>query len=449
MLAPEHACYRHGGLGLAHAMSGFKLWRAWGSKPTVRAVGLMASSSALGQLAVFAALPLLTRLYDPAAFGLHAMFSAFAGVAGVSACLCLDVRIVSTSDDSHADEVFAAALMAIALTSTLGTLAFAGLILFNAYGYGALPLYATLPMAALMVLTGVFIACRGRAVRQQDYGLLARTGLQQNLGRAMAPLLLYPLLPFWLGLSGGELAARALGVRGIARNLWTRRLHAQVWLHPGRWWQLVRREYRFTGVLLSSVFIDACASQMIAPLLAHAFGAHAAGEYFVASMIIVAPSVLIGAGAAEVIHAKGAEIHRLRPAELPRFTRQAALGLLALACAIFIPLYLLAPLVLPLVLGAKWPGAAQAVQSLVPFAIAGFVASPCSRLLSSINRPNIKPVSDLIRLVGTPATVLICQAHGLGLQSTLWRLSWFLCAAYVMYFGLTYASVLLASKDRN
>ena len=424
------------------------LWQNLRRRASVRAVGVMAASSALGQLAVFCTLPLLTRLYEPAAFGLHALFMAFVGVASVGVCMCLDHRIVSTADDAEADNVFAAALMCIPLTASVAVVGLGLLIGFGLFGYQALPWWCVPVMALMILLNGVFSACRSRVVRQQDYALIAGTSLAQNIGRAVAPLLLFPLLPFWFGLTGGELAGRSVGVGKLARRVWQRRLGTAVWRHALPWWALVRKEYNYSALLLGTVLVDACASQMISPLFAATYGAQAAGEYFLVAMILVAPSVLIGAGAADVIHAKGAEIFNRAPRELPAFTRKAALALLALGLAIFIPVFLLAPWIMPLVFGAKWPHIAEAVRALTPFALVGFVASPCSRLLASVNRMKVKVVSDIFRLVGVPLTLFSSHAAGANFPQAMWNLSWFLAAAYLLYFALTYLTVVSSVRSR-
>lgn len=419
------------------------LLQAFRGKASVRAVGVMAMSSGLGQLAIFCTLPLLTRLYEPAAFGLHAMFMAFVGIASVGACLCLDHRIVSTADDATADEVFTVALMCVPITALISAVVLAALIAFDLFGYHKLPIWCVPLMGLMIGLNGVFSACRSRVVRQQDFALVAKTGLTQNIGRSIAPVIMFAVAPFWFGLTGGELAARTLGVRSLTRRVWHRRSSELGWRRPSAWWAIVKREYRFTGVLMGTVLVDACASQMITPLLVGTYGAQVAGVYFLAFMLIVGPSVLVGIAAADVIHAKGAEIFHRDPAALPAFARQAALLLLALSLAIFAPLYLLAPYVLPPIFGAKWSQVAQAVQALTPFAVVGFIASPYSRLLVSLNKPMIKVVPDTVRLVGVPLTIFLSHASGATFIQALWNLSWFLAAAYGLYFAITYITMML------
>jgi O-antigen/teichoic acid export membrane protein len=414
---------------------------------SVRAVGGMAFFSALGQLAIFATLPVLTRLYDPAAFGVHALIMAFVGTASVAVCLCLEHRIVSTLDDSEADNMFAAALMGVPVTTALAAAVLAAMIGFGVFGYSKLPWW-TVPLAALAILlNGVFSACRSRVVRQQDYRLIARTSLVQNVARALAPLPLFVLAPPWLGLTLGEMTGRMAGVRKLVRRVWARRKSGAVWLRPRAWVALVRKEYRFSALLTGTVLVDACASQLISPLLAATYGAQAAGVYFLVAMIIVGPSVLIGAGAADYIHGRGAELLRLRPGELPAFALRSATALLALGLAIFAPLFVLAPLVLPMIFGTRWPYLSETLQALTPYAIVGFVASPCSRLLAAVNMPTIKVICDVVRLIGVPVTINASHSAGAHFTQAMWNLSLFLTGAYGLYLLLTYGAVVLSARE--
>jgi O-antigen/teichoic acid export membrane protein len=406
----------------------------------------MAVSSGLGQLAILCSLPLLSRLYEPAAFGIHATFMAFVGVVTVPVCLCLEQRIVSTIDDAAADEIYAGALMSVPVTAIIGAGILLIFIAFDFFGYSKLPLWCV-PLLALMVgQNGVFVACRSRVIRQRSFSIVAKAGLGQNVARAVAPLMTFIVAPFWFGLTAGEFLGRSAGVYGLARRVWRRRLATQVWGRPRAWWALVKREYVFTGVLMSTVVIDACASQMISPIISSTYGSKATGEYFLVALISIGPSVLIGAAAADVIHAKGSEVFFRDPKALTSLARRSALMLLGLGAAIFLPLYMVAPYLLPKVLGAKWADIGDAVRAFTPFALTAFIASPCSRLLSSVNRPSIKVVSDCVRLIGMPIVLYGSHAAGAPFIQAMWNLSWFLAAAYLLYFALTYAVVAMVAR---
>jgi O-antigen/teichoic acid export membrane protein len=137
------------------------------------------------------------------------------------------------------------------------------------------------------------------------------------------------------------------------------------------------------------------------------------------------------------------------PQALKALVRKSALMLFGLGAAIFLPVYILAPYVLPQYLGAKWPDVADAVRAFTPYALMAFVASPCSRLLSSVNRPSIKVISDCVRLVGMPIVLYGSRAAGVPFIQAMWNLSWFLAAAYLLYFVLTYTMVALVARGAS
>ncbi len=403
----------------------------------MHAVSTMAGANALGQLLVFASLPLLARWYDKSAFGKHALITSFAGVGTVGACLCLDLAIVSGSDDEDADDLFAAAIMSSVLATVVATVSFTLLVGMGWFGYGQLPWWSVAIAPTMVGLNGLYGAARYRTLRDQRYSGLARATLAQNSGRAIAPIAWHLALSGWAGLSLGELTGRALGVRGLLIPLLPRLRGAAVWGNVRRWWALVRRERRYTAALSSLVLIDSTASLLIAPLLAGAYGADAAGEYFLVATVLFAPAALIGSAIADVMHVRAARLHLDAPGELPRLLHRFAMILFVAACAIYLPVAFLAPWAFPLFLGDRWAHAGQLPQALAPFMIVSFVASPASRLMAAVNRPYLKVWSDALRLIGTPVLISACARAHVPFLTAMWYLSWFLAACYLFYFLLT------------
>lgn len=415
----------------------------------IRAVGVMASATGAGQLLIFATLPVVTRLYDPVAFGLYALIAAFVGVASVGACLCLDLAIIQCDTPQSADELCAAAVLSTPVTALISAVALAVLIDAGLFGYGALAWW-TVPLVATMIgLNGLYLASRYRHLREQRYLLVARATLAQGAGRAFAPLVWFFLLSSWAGLMLGELTGRALGVKGMLLPLLRQLKENAAWVGIRQWWSIVKRERRYTVVLLATVLVDACASLLIAPLLAGAYGPGVAGEYFLVASVLVAPSALIGTAAADVLHTRGAALLRSNPERLPYFL-QRAVGLLLLAgCGIYLPVYFLAPYVLPVLFGPKWVLNVPIAQAMTPFMIVAFAASPCSRLLVVLNRTGLKVLSDVIRFVGTPLVIVAATMLHLPFTSAIWLLTWFLAAAYAIYLALTFLAVYQAPEVIN
>lgn len=412
----------------------------------LRGIGTLALASGAGQLAVMSTLPIATRLYAPADFGQFALLTSFTGIATVAACLCLDLAIVQGADGAAADELFAAALRSLPLTALVSALVLWGLIARGLFGYGKLALSGVAVTAALVALNGLYVASRYRQLREQHYGLIASATLFQNLGRAVAPLLWWPLTRSWAGLALGELSARAIGTRRLIAPLL-----AAAWRHPafrehGAWWRVVRREWRYTGVLLTSVIIDTGSSLIVAPMLAAAYGAEAAGEYYLVTTFLNAPLALVGTAFADVIHARSAQLMHADPRALPGFVRRAAAGLLGIGALIYVPLWVLAPWLLPRIFGSQWHETVQVTRGLTPFMIMAFVASPCSRVLVAVRQTGIKMAADVLRLLVAPATILLAQRSTAPFAQAILWFGLAMAGAYALYFGGQYYSAVRVSR---
>jgi O-antigen/teichoic acid export membrane protein len=415
----------------------------------MRGIGQMTMASAIGQVAIMSTMPIVTRLYDPAEFGVYSLVASFAGIATVAACLCLDLAIVQGSNEQEADELFAAALRSVVATTALSCVILGLLIHYAVFGFGHLPL-SSAPIAAAMVgLNGIYLASRYRQLREHNFGLIASAGIFQNLGRATAPIIWWPVSHAWLGLALGELTGRSLGIRRLLSPLASKaRSHAA--FREGRHWVgVVRREWRYTGVLVASVLIDASSSLVVTPMLAQGYGPRVAGEYYLITTFLNAPLALIGAAFADVIHARSAALAINDPRALPAFVRRSAAALLGLGLVVYVPVYFLAPLVLPLFFGHQWTYIVPIARALTPFMIVAIVASPCSRVLIAVRQTNIKIIADAMRLVMAPAAIWLAARSQLGFTVAIQWLGGVLTVAYVLYFCAQYVAAVRVGRGHR
>jgi O-antigen/teichoic acid export membrane protein len=113
---------------------------------------------------------------------------------------------------------------------------------------------------------------------------------------------------------------------------------------------------------------------------------------------------------------------------------------------IYLPVYALAPFVLPLAFGKKWTLIVSIARALTPFMIVALVASPCSRVLVAVRQTGVKMVCDVMRLIVAPTTILIASRAQLPFTRAI---SWFgivMSAAYVVYFGAQYVAALRVAR---
>ncbi len=170
---------------------------------------------------------------------------------------------------------------------------------------------------------------------------------------------------------------------------------------------------RCPAVFLPTTLIDALGSAIAAPAVAGTYGVAAAGLFFLAHRLVLAPSALLSASVADAYHARLVAIGRADPQQVRRSLKSSARHLLAVAVAIYAPVAALAPLIVVPLLGAQWSALQFVLVALVPAAISGTVVSPLSRALMLSRVPQLRWISDCTRLLLPLAAIL--GAHRLDL----------------------------------
>lgn len=416
------------------------------SSPGLRGIGKMTLASAAGQIAIMSTLPIVTRLYAPAEFGIYSLLASFNGVAAVAACLCLDLAIVQGADHTEADELFAAALRSVTFTAVVSGLAMTLLIRANLFGFGALSFVSVPIIIAMVAANGIYLASRYRQLREQQFGLIATASLSQNLGRALAPLCWFPMTHGWVGLALGELTGRILGISRLLGPFARRARDNPAFHTTSVWISVVRREWRYTGVLLASVVIDSTSSLIIAPIIVGSYGQQPAGEYYLITTFLNAPLALIGAAFADVIHTRTASLAVANPRAIPAFVLKSAGALLAMGIVLYVPVYFLGPLVLPIVFGQKWTWIVTIARALTPFMIMALVASPCSRVLIAVRQTGVKVLADVLRLAVAPLAILIAARMRMPFGDAIQWFGGVMTVLYAIYFGVQYMAALRVSR---
>lgn len=359
----------------------------------------IASGTALGQVWVILATPLLSRLYGPADFGVFGLFSAFVGVASVAATLRLEMGLPSAGDDDAEMDLLVSILwigipVAVMLAALLWPLSKA-----EALGFSLLPSGAALLAAPAILIVGLGGAFRFLQTRRMAFGLIGRAQSAQGLGRALIPLACWPFVPGWGGLAVGDTLGRLIGLRPLLRGVSTqlrRRLRTFTAKDLSR---TLRTHRRYLQVLLPSSLIDAAAVALPLPIITQLFGLAAAGEYALVSRVAAVPGALVGNSIADAFHGHVVEWLRRRDGSAAAGLRHTALRLLLAALAIYIPAALLAPSVFPLLFGSEWTRAGWVFVTLAPVLVAGLVVSPLSRILVVTDRMHWKLGVDLLFLV--------------------------------------------------
>jgi O-antigen/teichoic acid export membrane protein len=352
----------------------------------LRDAAALGIGTAASQFILFVAAPLFLRLYQPAAFGLYSF--AYSGIA-LLATLCtwkIERLIVIVPARATAVRLLAA-LMAIAVTSAillavLTVLVWMAGVSFPGLARRELALSWPAPFGMLILVGSAgfrFHAIRARRFRAVAAAQISRaivfaagtiaTGVAWNGAAANGALVMFS----WQIAADCCAFLVQIGANGREARL--------ILLRPRlrRSLKVLMRHGKTVSVLALSQLINAVNQQLPISTLTFAYGAAVAGWYMLANQFVAVPTSVIALAVSAVANQRLARLHA---AEQPfsHAVLQTTLGMAAVGALPFAGLIVLAPILLPTLLGQHWAGASSSVSILAVGAYLWFVVAPAENV---------------------------------------------------------------------
>lgn len=400
----------------------------------LRHVATLAGATAISQVVLVGAGPVLSRLYTPDAWGVYSLLAAFVAVTSVVSALCYDQAIVGSRTTEDAAALTVVTLVIVPFFTVIAIGAMAVLIWQGWLGFGALPWSSLIWAAVLLLVMQLFMSLRYWHMRAERFGLLGKTAVVQNVGRAVFPMAVVAAAPGWLGLVVGESLGRTFGCLPLAWAQW-RETWASLRRQTVASMRGVVRQYKdFAFIGTPSGLLNALAQSLPLPIIAAQFGAATAGEFALAQRVLQAPAALVGLSIADAFHARLAMHSRERPDHLRRFFLRTSLMLLGVS---IIP----AALVLALgdrgftwVFGPSWGGVGALALALLPWSTAALVVSPLSRAVYVLGGQRPKLIYDVTAVSLVVASAAVVRRLGMAVGAAVFLLSLGQVVAYGAYY---------------
>jgi len=403
--------------------------------PTVlRGVSRIVAGSIGGQGLVILAYPLLTRLYDPAEFGLLTVFSAVAGMLGVVAAAALEAAIPIPPDDRAAADVAWAGLAVVAITTLITALV--GLV-------AAAPLAALLgvprlaPFWWLLALTvlvlGVYQVLSEWMIRERSYGALGRRNLLQGVGQVGTQIGLGLLGVRPLGLLLGLGVGRLLSLGGLTsrRGLLRHRPPTMAGLRTA-----LRRFRRFPLLAAPSALVNSAGLEVPLLLVSALYGDARAGLLGLTVRVFSGPTAILGQAVYQVFTGESSAAIREPRGTLGRLVRGAALRLVLVGALPAAVLMIGGPQLFGLVFGPQWQEAGAYAQLLAVAYLAQFTVTPVSSTLFLLERQGRELAWGSVRLLLTAGAVALCGVTGAPVLVAIGCLAAGQLVSYGVLFGL-------------
>ncbi|PVE97112.1 hypothetical protein DC434_06945 [Microbacterium sp. TPD7012] len=389
-------------------MSFFARIRALMRGKEVRGGSVLILSSVIAQAITLVATPILSRIYEPDAFGYLTLVVSVTGMITPAVALRLESALMLPKDSKQASALL---FLGLGITAVISVLS--GLVLELLFAAGQLQAMAGLAgfsawVGGITFLSGVFVLLGQFALRVRNYRAVATRNVTQAATTAFAQLGVALISPSAVGLVGGYGAGRLAGVIplvGSIRRELQRFDRADI--------RLVMREYRTFPLLFAPAALMN-ASALALPILFAGlwFDVADAGQWGMAERILAVPLVIVATAVSQVVESRLAFHVRSDSHGSTTYYLRVSLLLLLVSVVIGVAVLFLAPIVVPWLLGEEWAAAGIIMQLLTPMLITRLIASPLSKALVVAKWARVNLVLDASRLVLVLVVIWLCWSWG-------------------------------------
>jgi O-antigen/teichoic acid export membrane protein len=332
----------------------------------------ISGSVAFAQVIAVAAVPLMTRLYDPAAFGQFAVFNAVLALLGPLVAWRYEMALLLPQDETQAFDLLALCL-GLVTSSSIGFAMVGPLlspVLVRWVGIGPVEVFL---LSLAMFAVGLNAVMTSWLVRRSSFGQVARIRFITIVGGLACQIALGTLYGSATGLILGFCCGYLLGVafalcsceRAVLEGIGRTRLGGV---------QRAAVAYRsFALITAPSGIVNAVGAQgpsLVLPLL---YGTSVTGQFSLAHRLLSQPMVLAGLAAKQVFWGNAARLVVENPAGLWPLFLKLNLCLLAMMAPGFV-LTWAGPQIFRFLFGPSWEQAGQFAGVLVVASFIGLAA---------------------------------------------------------------------------
>lgn len=363
----------------------------------------IAGGTAAAQALVFAARPVLTRLYTPEAWGVLTLFVTVVTFGSALSSGGYRYAILLPAHDRDAAGVVGLSLMGAVLTGLLS----AALVAVGVEAGGLSPLWWWLPPTAVALEVG--LTTETWLTRGDRFAPVSASRMGQQL--VVVGLHLTAGLA---GLASGAAGAAWL-VGGTAVGYGAAAVVVGTWMltraRPAIPWQrtalsaLARRFVRFPMYSAPAALLNLASTRLPVFVLAAVAGEAAVGQFGIAFGALALPLGLVTGSVGQVFFVRAAEA--ARAGTLEPLTRRVAHGLLAATAFPCLAVLVAGPTLFAFVFGDVWATAGEYARVLAPWTLAASVAAPLTVLFDVLERQRADLMFSVLMAAGTTAALVV------------------------------------------
>lgn len=366
----------------------------------------LVSGSVIAQAAGVLLIPVISRLYSPADFGVFQVFLSIAGILAVVSCLSYHLAIMLPKEDEDAANLAVLSVVLVTATSAVSGVVlvlFAGPIA-TALNFPDLAGYVGL-IPVIVFLNGLFFVLNYWLSRREKFGTVAGGRVANSLVNKGVQIGAGVGAPSPLGLIGGTAAGY-----GAADLLMLRTVRSDFALFsavtPARIRALAVRYKKFPIFTSWSTAANEVSRQISPLFLAFFFNSVVVGLYSLAYQVVSLPLGLVGTAVSQVFFQRASE-ERKRTGDIGPIVEEVHRRLVAISIFPMLLLLLIGQELFVFFLGPQWYEAGFYVKLLVPWIFFMFVSSPLTTIFSVLEKQGAGLVFDLLLLASRLASLTI------------------------------------------
>lgn len=369
----------------------------------------LVSGTAIGQLISILAYPLITRLYDPEAFGLYVIFNSLIGFFSVVGALKYEYAIPIAENTSKALNLLVVSLFILVGLNLILLIVlhfFGDTILgwFDATELGGHKYFIVLGV----LFTSLYSILNQWVFRTKSFKKLSVTRVYRGLSLNISQIVFGYLNLQSLGLILGKLIGEFSGNSLLTKELFSKgRKSISEGVKYSEMKKLMRRYRKFPIFSVPTQVLNKLGLELPVFFIASMFGSDVVGLYGLAHTIVSLPMFLIGSAVGDVYYADAASLGKTNPEELKRKSAKILKRMILIGLIPLVILVLFGPVLFQWVFGEEWVESGSYARILAVLVFFRFVFSPLVRIFDVLEKQHIALWLDIMRVILVVSTFLL------------------------------------------
>ncbi|MDY9920629.1 MAG: oligosaccharide flippase family protein [Synergistota bacterium] len=379
------------------------------SNSALKDVSFVAGGTVISQAIGILVLPVLSRIYTPADFGIAAVFASAITILSHISGLRYYLAIPLPKSDRYANAVIVLSLLVQFIFSLVLCLLliatdlnfFTKIRLENLYQYRYL-----VPIGVFLI--SLYVTLTQWAIRTKSFSTIGKTKISQSITGNVAKVILGLLNIKPLGLLLGEIMSRASGITTLYKGIVSIKGVPKTTRQD-----IVKVALKYRNFPLFDIWtalLNTAGYHIVPYLILIFYDSQTTGYFSMAFTLMAVPGALIGTAIGQVFLQKAASAQH--SGNLKELTFKAYLVLLRLSLFPILLLSIMSPLIFSVVLGKQWADAGIYAMLLGPWVMIMFIQSPLSNVFSILGLQRQALVLEIVYSASRIAAFLF---------GTLWK----------------------------